>query len=111
MENMGTFVWFGSRNGNTGLCIFTSEECNEKRFDVTNIASYSDRVYEHYKHTFADKSIASMYLPDVELNSVEIMLLKELAISQKILFRARDVSSAEQLEHYKKFPIWKHESR
>ena len=107
MEDMGTFVWFGSSNGNTGLSLFTKEECDEKRFDVTNIASYLDRVYQHHKHTFADKSIASMYLPDVELNSIEIMLLKELAISQNILFRARDVSSCEQLEHYKKFLVWK----
>ncbi|WP_394222673.1 hypothetical protein [Alteromonas gracilis] len=107
MENLGTFVWFGSNDGNTGLSLFTAEECDEKRFDVTNVASYLDRIYEYDKHTFADKTIASIYLPEVELNSIEIMLLKELAISQNILFRARDVSSCEQLEHYKKFPIWK----
>ena len=96
MGTKGVFVWFGTSDGNTGLSLLTSEECDEKYFDVTNIASYKDRIYEHQKHTFSDKTIASLYLPEVEINSIEIMLLKELAVSQNILFRARDVSSAEQ---------------
>lgn len=106
MGNMGTAVWFGSREGNTGLSLFTSQECTEKRFNVTDKASYLDQLHKDQKHTFADKTIASIYLPEVDMSSIEIMLLKELAISQNIQFRVRGVSSDEELKHYKNHPFW-----
>ena len=109
METKGTFVWFSSSDGNTGLSLLTTGQCEENGIDATNNVSYSERLSDHHKHTYDDRTIASVYLPEVALNSVEIMLLKELAISQGLIFRARDVSSNEQLKHYTNHPVWTQE--